>query len=123
MLDEQLHHLPQHQDLRPPVDQREHDHAEGGLHLRMLVQIVEHHLGIGVAPQFHHDAEPVAIRLVADVGDVFELLLVDQVGDLFDQAGFVDLIRDFGDDDALAVVLSGFDAGPRAHDDTSAPLV
>ncbi len=58
--------------------------------------------GFGAALQFDHDAHAIAIAFVANVGDVVDDLVVDQVGDAFDQPGLVYLVRNFGDDDGLA---------------------
>ena len=47
---------------------------------------------------------PCAIGFVAQFGNAFELLFVDQFGDALDQAGFVDLERNFSDDDRVALL-------------------
>ena len=47
-------------------------------------------------------------------------LVLNQFGDAFDQAGFVDLIRNFGDDDAFAVFADFFDGGFGAHGEAAA---
>ncbi len=109
MLDEFLDHFLEGENLRTPVDQRKHDDAEGGLHLRVLVEIVQHNLGVCIALQVDDNPQAVAVGLIADVGDILELLIAHKVGNLFDQAGLVDLIRELRDDDALAVVPSGLD--------------
>ena len=41
---------------RLAVDQRHHVHAEGVLQLRLLVQVVEYHLGHFAALEFDHQA-------------------------------------------------------------------
>ena len=116
------------QSIRPElaglaVDDRQHDDAEADLQLRVLVQVVEHDLGLFAALQFEHDAHAVAVALVADVADAFDLLLVDQRGVCFDQPRLVDLVRDLGDDDLLrgpcrscsmaALARSSTGRGPR----------
>ena len=58
----------------------------------MLVQIVEDDFGLLAALQLEHDAHAVAVALVADLGNAFERLFVDQARRVLDQAGFVDLI-------------------------------
>ena len=73
------------------------DHAERGLHRRELVKIVEDDQSLLAAFQFDDDAHSMAIAFIANVTDAFEALLVDQLGDLFDQARLVDLIGNFGD--------------------------
>ena len=99
MLDEALEHVDQAQLARLAVDDGQHDDAEVDLQLRVLIKVVEHDFGLLAALQLEHDAHAVAVALVADFGDAFELLFVHQAGGVFDQAGFVDLIRDLGDDD------------------------
>ena len=52
VVDVVLQHLLQVEDLRLAVHQRQHDRAEGVLQLRVLEQVVEHHvddIGHGVA--------------------------------------------------------------------------
>ena len=69
----------------------------------MLVEVVEDDLGLFTALQVKNDAHAVAVALVTNVGDAFDLLIVDEVGGVLDEARLVDLIRDLGDDDGLAV--------------------
>jgi hypothetical protein len=85
MRQEALEHLLQVEQARLAIDQRHHVHAEGVLQLRLLVQVVEHHLGHFAALQLDHHAHAGLVGLVADVGNALDLLLVDQFGDLFDQ--------------------------------------
>ena len=44
-------------------------------------------------------------ELVAQVGDAFYFFIVDQVGDLFDHFGFVDLVWNFGNNNLLPTVF------------------
>ncbi len=74
------------------IDQRDHIDTEHALHLGLLVQVVEHHLGHFVALEFDHHAHAVLVRLVAQVGDTFDLLVLDQLGNLFQQSRLVDLV-------------------------------
>ncbi len=91
VLEEDLERVPQVQQLRPPVDDREHVDAERLLQRRVLVELVQQHLGDGVALEIDDDAHALAIGLVAEVGDAVELALVHQLGDALDQAGLVHL--------------------------------
>src|SRR5690606_17574020 len=61
------------------------------------------------------DAHAVLVGLVAQLADALELLFLDQLGDLLDQARLVDLVRDLGDDDRLAPVVGDLDVGLGAH--------
>ena len=85
------------------VDHGQQDHAEALLHRGVLVELVEHDLGLGAALEFDDDAHAVAVALVAQVGDVVDDLVVDQIGDALDQLALVDLVGNLGDDDGLAV--------------------
>ena len=60
----------QRERARDAVDQRDHVHAERGLHRRVLVELVEHDLGDRVALQLDHQADAGLVRLVAQVGDL-----------------------------------------------------
>ena len=90
--------------LRLVVDQRQHRHAEGGLHLRLRVQAVEHDLRICVLFQLDDDAHTVAVGLVADVGDAVKALVAHLLRHGGDQHPLVDLIGKLGHDDALAAL-------------------
>ncbi len=74
-------HLPDVHLARPAVVDGQHDHAESVFELRVLVEIVDHDLRDGVAFEFDDDADAFLVGLVADVGDIVDLLLVDQAGD------------------------------------------
>src|SRR3546814_7718439 len=113
--DEGLEDLLEVQQLRAAVDQRHHVDAEHRLHLGLLVEVVEHHLGRVAALDLDVDAHAVLVGLVAQLTDALELLLLDQVGDLLDQPRLVYLVRDLGDADRLAAVVGHLDVGARPH--------
>ena len=75
-------HLGDVEGVRHPVDQGNHVDAEGLLELGELEELIEHHLGNGVALEFDHQASAVAVRLVAQIGDTGEFLVAHQVSDL-----------------------------------------
>ena len=120
VLDEALERVEQTQLARLAVYDGQQDDAEVHLHLRLLIQVVEHDFGLLAALELEHDAHAVAVALIADFGNAFELLFVDQTGGVFDQAGFVDLIGKLGDDDGFAVLAHLFGGGFRAHFDGAA---
>ncbi|ABA48200.1 val start codon [Burkholderia pseudomallei 1710b] len=122
MRQEALQDLPQIQELRLVVDERDHVHAERVLQLSRLVQVVQHHLGHFAALELDHDAHAALVGFVADVGDALELLLVDELRDPLEQRALVDLVRQFVDDDrhALAAV-DLLEVRGRAHHDAPAP--
>ena len=109
--------------LGPAADQRHHVGAERALQRREAVKLVQHHVGHGVALQLDHDAHALAVGLVADVGDAFDLLLAHQLGDLLDHRRLVHLIRDLGDDQRLALLAHGLGRDAAAHQDRAAALV
>jgi enoyl-CoA hydratase/carnithine racemase len=98
-----------------PVQQRHHVDAEHALHLGLLVEVVEHHIGGFAALDLDVDAHAVLVGLVAQLGDAFDLLFLDQLGDLLDQARLVHLVRKLGDDDRFAagVLVTSISARAR----------
>ena len=111
----------QAQFARLAVDDRKIDDAETDLKLRLFVEVVENDFGLLAALQFEDDAHAVAIALIADLRNAFDLLLVDQRRGVLDQARLVDLVRNLGDDDVLAIALAhGLDGGLGANFETAA---
>ena len=100
------------------VDQRHVVHVERALQGGHLIQLVQHHLGIGIAFQFIDDADALTVGFVTDVGDAVQLFVVDQVGRLLDHVGLIDLIRYRGGNDAFVAVVF-LDGGFATDHDTS----
>ena len=67
------------------------------------------------ALEFDYDAHAVAIGFVADVGNVLNVFVVDQLRDALDEDGLVHLVGNFGDDDGLAIFVDVLDGGFGAH--------
>src|SRR5580658_463366 len=111
VLDEALDAIDQAQLARLPVDDGKHDHAEADLQLRVLIKVVENDFGLLTAFQLEHDARAVAVALVADFGNAFDLLFVHQRGGVLDQARLVYLIGNLGNDDVLAILAAALDGG------------
>ena len=105
---------------RLAVDDGEHDHAEADLQLRILVEVVEHHLGLLAAFQLHHDAHAVAVAMVHHIGDAFDALLIHHRRDLFEQLRLIHLVGNFVDDDLLAILAHLLDLGARTDLELSA---
>ena len=97
------------------------DHAEALLHLRVLVELVEHDLRFGASLQFDDDAHTVAIGFIANVADVVDHFVVGEFGDALDHARLVHLVRNFGDHDGLASAADVLDRSLRAHHEAAAP--
>ena len=125
VLDEVTEHRREVHDLRLVVDDGQEDDAERRLHLRVAIQVVQHDLGDGIALQLDDDAHAFAVGLVAQIGDAFDALVVNQLGDLLDQALLVRHVRNLRHDDLLACrLLRCLDDGARAHlNDAAAGLV
>ena len=110
--DEQRQHVLQVHHLRPAAVQRHHVGAEGGLQRREAVELVQHHVGHGVALQLDDDAIALAVAFVAHVGNAFDPLLAHQLGDPLDHRGLVHLVGNLGDDDRFAVLADRLDRRP-----------
>ncbi len=98
------------------VHQGQEVDPEGDLHLGELEELVEDDFRLGFALQGDDDAHSGAVGLVAQVGDLVQALLLDQLGDAFQQAGLVDLVGQLGDDDAVAAAGGFLDVGLGADD-------
>ncbi len=120
MLEEVLQHLLQRHDPGHPVHEGQHDHAEGRLHLRVLVQLIQHDIRNGIPLQLDHQPDAIPVGLVPEIGNVLDATVANELGDLLDQPRFVHHERDLGDHDPLATSLFLFDLRPRSHDDPAA---
>jgi len=116
---ERLQHVAEVHDFRLAVDQGHHVDAERLAHPGLLVQVVEDDLVDRPFLQFDHDAHPVLVRFVAQGTDAFEALVAHQRCDMLDQLGFVDLVREFGDDDLFAFLGVRLDLGAGADHDSA----
>ena len=115
--------LAQRQRPRDAVDQGDGVDPEGRLHRRVLVEVVQHDLGQRVALELDDQAHAVAVGLVPQVGDVRDLLVVDELGDLLDEralAALLDHEGQLGDDDRLLALGQRLGVGARAHADAAA---
>src|SRR5918998_745671 len=116
-----LEHLPVGERPRHAVHERHQVDPEALLHLGMLVEVVQHDLRHGLALQLDHDAHPVAVGLVAQIGDVLQLAVLDQLGDLLQEVALVDLVRDLRDHylRPVALDLLGVRLGLHLHGATA----
>jgi len=73
--------------LGPAQVQRQHVDAERALQGGEAVELVQHHVGLGVALQLDDDTHALAVALVAQVGDALDPLLAHQLADVADQGG------------------------------------
>ncbi len=106
--------------LGPAFVEGKQDDAEGGFELGHLIELVDDDAGDLTPTQLNDDAG-VFVGLVTEVGDAFDELLVDESGDLGDEGGSVDVVRDLRDDDLLLVIreLLHFTSPADAEDATA----
>ena len=98
------------------VDQGQHVDAEAGLQRRLLEEVVEHHVGVGVTLELDDQPRLLVGRRVEHPADAVQLAGADQIGDLLLNDLDRGLIRELGDDDAVADAAL-FDLGDGAHFD------
>ena len=84
------------------------DHIEVERHAQFELgqpeQLFHQHIGIDIAVlRLEHDAD-IAGGFVTDVGEKRQLAFLEKRGNLFDQAAFLNLIRDLGDNDLIKAV-------------------
>ena len=116
-----LHHGFQAHDLGHAVVQRQHDDADGVLQLGEAVELVQHDLGVRVLLDLNDDLHAGAARgLVVQVADALDALILDKVSDGLDQAGLVDHVGDFRNQDLVAPVLFLDDLGTAPQRDFAA---
>src|SRR5579883_521022 len=122
MADELLQHALECHHFRPAVHQRQEDDAYRLLQRRILVDLIEDQVRVGVALEVDDETYRLAVagtRFIADIADSFYLFFFDQIADRGSEAIARLLIRHFGDDDLrLAVLLA--DVGASAERDFSA---
>ena len=106
------------QDSRPAIHQGQHDSTEAVLHLRVLVELIQDDIGIGITAQINDNPHAIAIRFIPEIRDTFNRLITYQISDFLDQLGLVDLIRDLRHNDARLAVGKDLDMGigPHRHD-------
>ena len=102
MIDVVVQHVLKAQDVRHAIDQRKVIDAEARLQLRVLVELVENNLRLLATLEVDDDAHALAVGLVVEAGNLRDGLLLDQIGDLLDELGLVDLVGNLGHDDAVA---------------------
>ena len=82
----------------------------------MLEQIIKYDLGNLASAQLNHHAHAILVRFITQSRDAINLLVLDQLGDLFQQARLVYLIRQLRDDNGLFAIFFIFlDLGACPH--------
>ena len=113
-------HLGQRERARHAADQSDIDDPECGLHLRVLVEFVEHNHGDRLALELDDEAHARPVALIAQVADLGDLLLLDEFDDVLDERGAVHLVGQLGDDDRHLVAFDLLGVRLGAHADTAA---
>ena len=103
-VDETLKDFLEVEDPGLPVVDGQHDDPEGGLHLGVLVELVEDDAGSLVLFQIDDDPDAFPVGFIPQVGDPADLLFLDEFRNLLDEIGLVDLVGQLRDDDAFPVV-------------------
>ena len=85
----------------------------------MLVEVVEDGERPRVALQLDHDPHALAVGLVRQVGDAFQLAVGHQLGDLRHQVGLVHRVGELVDDDPLSPVGGFLEPVSSSHDDAA----
>ena len=85
----------------------------------IFIQLIEHHLRIGVSSNLDNDTY-IALRLIRNSGNTLDLLLVGQFGDILHQIRLHDTIRKFSNHNAFTTIILGLDIRIRANHNTSA---
>ena len=104
---------------RHAVHQRQHVDAEAGLQRRLLEEVVEDDVGVGVALQLDHQPRLLVGRRVAQLADPVEVPRPHQLGDLLLDHLHRRLVRQLGHHDAIADAAL-LDLGDGAHLDRTA---
>ena len=81
----------------------------------MLVKLVQDHIGIAALAQFNHNTHSFTAGFITQVCDTVDTFFLDQLGDLFDQTGFVDHVGQFSSNDPLLAAGQGFNLRDRTN--------
>ena len=86
-----------------------------------FIQLVEHFGRLSASLELNHDAHTAPVRFVTQVADITQPPIASQLCNSLKQGGLVELVGDFGDDDAVAVDAHFLDMGQTAQDQPAAP--
>src|SRR5690554_1515516 len=105
MANKRIKHFLEVQNLWLAVDQRHHVDTEHCLQLGVGEQVVHDHFGVLTTAKLNHHPDAFLVGFITQFGDAFQALFLDQFSNLFDQPCLVQLVRQFGDDDGVAIGL------------------
>ena len=109
--------------LRLIVDKSKHYNAEGFLHLRIFVEMIENNIGVCVFFNLNNYSHASAVGFIAQILYSLNSLFMHKLGNFFNKAGLIDLIRKLGYDNSLLFALFSLNFGACAHQNFSAPCV
>ena len=101
------------------IHQRQQLHTKGRLKRGVLIELVKNPLWLGATLELYDNAHTLAVGLVAHIRDGVDASFTMKGGNAFEQAGFVELIRNFVNDDRETSVANFFDSGGAAHGQVS----
>ena len=105
---------------RAVVIDHQHSAGESRFQLGVGKELIQYHACHHAAFDVDNDADTgFHARFVTDTGNTLHALVAHQIGDAFDQSGFVDSVGYFGNEDLLFVVIFD-DLGAGAHLDRAA---
>ena len=88
------------QDFRLAVYKSQINHAERGLHVGVLIKIVQNNTRVDVLLQFNDDTGSVAVRFITQIGNTLDSLFMNQLSNPLNERRLIDLIRNLGHNDA-----------------------
>ncbi len=93
---------------RQTMIESEHVAAKRHLQIAVFVELIDDHIGNFPTFYFQYDAHSIFVRLISNIGESCNHLFIDQTRNPFDEARFVDVVRNFINDDRLLVVRPFF---------------
>ena len=121
VLDEILNQLLEVERHRPALHQADIIDAERALQLGFLIQVVEDHRIEGILLQVIHDAHPVAVRLVAQVRNALDDLVVNQGRRALNHAGLVHHVGNLGHHNLVLARFADLEMRFGPHHDAAPP--
>ena len=100
---------------RSVIQHGQHIDAEAGFQGREFVQGIDHNVWNHPAFEVNDHADALAVRFIAQIRNAVDFAVIDQGRDFFHQAGFVQAVRNFPDDDGLKAFFALFNFHPAAH--------
>ena len=97
-----LQDLFQAQYLWRTIDNRHHVEGKTGLQRCQFVEIIQNNRSTGIAADINDNPHPITIGFITQGDNAVDFLFMDQIGNPFHHLGFVDHVRNFGNNDPFA---------------------